>query len=75
MGSGCIATARDSNFLHGIKDTVLSYNTQEEFRNCLIEAFEEGDNWKRARAAAKRYSEEQESGKISSIFLKLFKNL
>jgi glycosyltransferase involved in cell wall biosynthesis len=75
MGSGCIVTARDSNFLYGIKDTVLSYNTQEEFKNCLIEAFEEGDNWKRARVAAKRYSEEHESGKISSIFLKLFKNL
>jgi glycosyltransferase involved in cell wall biosynthesis len=75
MGSGCIATARDSNFLYEIKDTVLSYNTQEEFKNCLIEAFEEGYNWKRARAAVKICCEQHESGKIASMFLKLFKNL
>ena len=75
LGSGCIATARDSNFLYGMKDAVLRYNTKEEFRQCLIDAFEKTDNWNKARVAAKRCSEEHESGKVSKMFLELFKKL
>jgi glycosyltransferase involved in cell wall biosynthesis len=75
LGSGCIATARDSNFLYGMKDAVLRYNTKEEFRQCLIDAFEKTDNWKKARVAAKRFCEEHESEKVSKMFLELFKKL
>lgn len=75
LGSGCIATARESNFLYGMKDAVLHYANQEEFRRCLVEAFEQGDEWRKAREAAKRCSEERESGRIARMFMELFQTI
>ncbi len=75
MGSGCVATARDSNFLYGMRDAVLHYTNQEEFKKCLIEAFEQGDEWKNAREAAKRCTGEHDSGKIAGMFKTLFETL
>jgi sulfur relay (sulfurtransferase) DsrF/TusC family protein len=75
LGSGCIATARESNFLYGIQDAVLHYTNQEEFRRCLVEAFEQGDEWRKAREAAKRCSEERESGRIAKMFIELFQTI
>jgi hypothetical protein len=75
MGSGCIATARNSNFLFGMRDAVLHYTSKEEFKDCLIEAFEHGEKWKKAREAAKRCAIEHDSGKIARMFLKLFDTL
>lgn len=75
MGSGCVATARDSNFLYNTRDTVLHYTNQDEFENCLREAFEQGDEWKKRRRKAQKYSEDHEAGKISEQFINLFKTL
>ncbi len=75
MGSGCVATARDSNFLYGMGDTVLQYANQEEFKRCLIEAFEQGYEWKKAREEAKRHVEKYECGKIARMFIDLFESL
>jgi len=75
MGSGCVATARDSNFLYGMRDAVLHYSNQEEFKECLVEAFEHGERWRKAREEAKKCTEEHDSGKIAGMFTSLFETL
>lgn len=75
VGSGCIATAIDSNFLYGMRDSVLHYTNRQDFKKCLIEAFEQGDEWKKAREAAKRCSKEHDTDKIAGMFLDLFERL
>jgi hypothetical protein len=75
LGSGCIATARESNFLYGMQDVVLHYANREDFRRCLVEAFEQGDEWRKSREAAKRRCEERESGRIARMFIELFQTI
>ncbi|KON26943.1 hypothetical protein AC481_06175 [miscellaneous Crenarchaeota group archaeon SMTZ-80] len=75
MGSGCVATARDSNFLYEIRDSVLHYSNKKEFKNCLIEAFEQGNEWKKAREETKRWTEVHGSKKIAEMFIELFESL
>jgi hypothetical protein len=75
MGSGCVAVARDSNFLYEVRDSVLHYNDKEEFKNCLIEAFEQGDSWEKARGEAKNWTEKHGSEKIAGMFIDLFESL
>ncbi len=75
LGSGCIVIARDSNFLYEMRNSVLHYNNQEEFKNCLIEAFEHGDKWNKAHEEAKRHTKMHESDKIAKMFIKLFESL
>jgi lipopolysaccharide biosynthesis regulator YciM len=58
-----------------MKDAVLHYANQEEFRRCLVEAFEQGDEWRKAREAAKRCSEERESERIARMFMELFQTI
>jgi len=75
LGSGCIATARDSNFLHGTRDTVLHYQNQKEFKECLIEAFEQGEEWKKRKEAAKKFTEEYNGKKVAQMFIDILGSL
>lgn len=53
LGSGCIPVVRESNFLYGVKDAVLSY--RDEFEAGLRETFRQRGEWKRARGVAKEF--------------------
>ena len=75
IGSGCVTTARDSNFLYGMRDAVLHYSNREEFKECLVEAFEQGKKWRKAREEAKKCSEDHEDEKIAGSFIKLFESI
>lgn len=75
MGSGCVTIARDSNFLYGMKDMVLHYSNREEFKNCLINAFEKGRKWENTIEMAKRCTEEHASDKIARKLIHLFESI
>jgi hypothetical protein len=75
LGSGCIPVVRKSNFLYGVKDAVLSYRDGDEFEARLREAFRQGEEWKRARVAAKEFFQKHESGKIAKMFIEPFESL
>jgi len=75
MGSGCIPVVRDSNFLFGVKEAVLSYRDKDEFEEKLIEAFEQREEWRRTKIEAQRYVATHESGKIAMMFIDLFRSL
>lgn len=74
MGSGCVPIAWDSNFLYTTRETVLHYQNGEEFKKCLIEAFEQGGEWKKAREAAHRFTETYNGEKIAQKFIELFRS-
>jgi len=75
MGSGCVPVARDSNFLFGVRDAVLHYSDESEFEEKLMQALDQGEEWRRAKFAAKRFVEEHEATKIARQFIHLFESL
>jgi len=75
MGSGCVPVARDSNILFGVRDTVLHYSNEHEFEEKLIQALDQGEEWRRARTSAKRFVQEHEAAKIAMEFIRLLESL
>ncbi|MEM3527279.1 MAG: hypothetical protein QXI59_02995 [Candidatus Bathyarchaeia archaeon] len=75
LGSGCIPVVRDSNFLYGVEKAVLSYRDKDEFEAMILEAFSQGEVWRRAKAEAKKYVAEHDSGRVAMEFIELFKSL
>ncbi|MGQ9543573.1 MAG: hypothetical protein ACUVTM_05770 [Candidatus Bathyarchaeia archaeon] len=75
LGSGCIPVVRDSNFLYGVEGAVLRYRNKDEFESMILEAFSQGELWRRVRTEAKRYVDEHESGKIAKLFIEMFESL
>ena len=75
MGSGCPIIARDSNFFEMMDKEVLKYRDLQEFKKCLVSAFEKDKRYEECRKGAKEYVERNSSDKIADKFLKLFKEL
>ncbi|MCD6083161.1 hypothetical protein J7J59_03515 [Candidatus Aerophobetes bacterium] len=75
MGSGCPIIARKSNFFELMDREVLNYEDLEEFKGCLVSAFEHDKRYEECRKAARKYVEENSSEKIAKRFISLFEKL
>lgn len=75
LGSGCPIIARDSSFFELMGKEVLKYKDLEEFKECIVSAFEKDEKYEKSRKAAKEYVKKNSSNTVAEEFIKLFNKL
>jgi len=75
LGAGCPIIAFNSPFFEYFDEEILKYRTDEEFRDRLVDVFENGKKYRRTLHAAEEYVKKNSAERIAERFIELFRKL
>ncbi len=75
LGSGCPILAYHSNFSDYFGDEVIKYSNFQEFREKLVDIFDEGPIYKKSQVTLERFLKNHDGMAVAKRFIKLFNSL
>lgn len=75
LGSGCPIIAREANITETFNEEILKFRNKKEFKDCLIDIFEQKERLKTTIQKAESYVQKNSSKKIAEKFIELFKQI
>jgi hypothetical protein len=77
LGSGCPIVVSDAKIFETYDQQVLKYHTRddEEFKECLVEVFEEGEKLMRLREAVRECVSRDSAQAVAERYIRLFESL
>jgi len=75
LGAGCPIIAKASNFVETLNLELLKYSNEEEFRDNLIDVFEQGTKYRETIENARKYVERNSAKAVAEKFIEMFRSL